>query len=284
MTATTPRERTSIRWNRVWTVAAIDLRRLFKSRDYWLPMSLLAGVFFVFMPWVLLSVVTRAQSTPLLDQIGGVLNSLPGALQENIVGETLAGRASYALAVFLLAPIAIVVPLTISSAVGAHAIVGERERGTGEFLAHSPLSENEIYIGKLLASLIPGYIATFVGFTIYSLVVNLKVGPEVGGWFFPTAGWWLLILFVMPPFLAVALSVILWVSGRVRSTVAAQQSATLVSLPIIMASYAVSSGLLINPTVAALSIGLVAWILAFVGLRAGSAAVKRERLLGVGID
>jgi ABC-type Na+ efflux pump permease subunit len=268
----------------VWTVAAIDLRRLFKSRDYWLPMSLLSGVFFVFMPWVLLSVVTRAQSTPLLDQIGGVLNSMPGAIQDSIVGETVAGRASYALAVFLLAPIAIVVPLTISSAVGAHAIVGERERGTGEFLAHSPLSENEIYIGKLLASLIPGYIATFGGFTIYSLIVNIQVGPEVGGWFFPTAGWWLLILFVMPPFLAVALSVILWVSGRVRSTVAAQQSATLVSLPIIMASYAVSSGLLVNPTVAALSIGAIAWILAFIGLRAGSGAVKRERLLGVGID
>lgn len=88
----------------------------------------------------------------------------------------------------------------------------------------------------------------------------------------------------MPPFLAVALSVILWVSARVKSTVAAQQSATLVSLPIIMASYAVSSGLLINPTAAALSIGVVAWILAFFGLRAGAAALKRERLLGIGID
>ena len=275
---------TSLRWDRAWTVAAIDLRRLFKSKDYWLPMSLLAGVFFVFMPWVLLSLITRAETTPLLDQIGGVLESLPGTLQENIVGDSLTGRASYALAVFLLAPIAIVVPLTISSAVGAHAIVGERERGTGEFLAHSPLTENEIYVGKLLASLIPGYIATGVGFGIYSVIVNLLVGPEVGGWFFPTAGWWLLILFVMPPFLAVALSVILWVSARVKSTVAAQQSATLVSLPIIMASYAVSSGLLINPTVAALAIGVVAWILAAFGLRAGTTALRRERLLGVGID
>jgi ABC-2 type transport system permease protein len=275
---------TSIRWDRAWTVAAIDLRRLFKSKDYWLPMSLLAGVFFVFMPWVLLSLITRAESTPLLDQIGGVLESLPGTLQENIVGDSPTGRASYALAVFLLAPIAIVVPLTISSAVGAHAIVGERERGTGEFLAHSPLTENEIYVGKLLASLIPGYIATGVGFGIYSLIVNILVGPEVGGWFFPTAGWWLLIFFVMPPFLAVALSVILWVSARVKSTVAAQQSATLVSLPIIMASYAVSSGLLINPTLAALAIGVVAWILAGLGLRAGTSALRRERLLGVGID
>ena len=68
------------------------------------------------------------------------------------------------LAVYLLAPIAVVVPLTISTAVGASTIVGERERGTGEFLAHSPADVREIYLGKLIASLIPGYITTVVGF------------------------------------------------------------------------------------------------------------------------
>ena len=74
------------------------------------------------------------------------------------------GQASYALAVFLFAPVAVVVPLTISTAVGAATIVGERERGTGEFLAHSPADVREIYMGKLLASLIPGYITTAIVF------------------------------------------------------------------------------------------------------------------------
>jgi len=275
-----------MRFDRVWTVARIDLRRLFKSRDYWIPMSLLAGIFFVIIPWIMLSIVTSGSNaaSELVRQIGGVLDALPGPVRDNVQGATPAARAAYAFAVYLLAPVAIIVPLTISSAVGAQTIVGERENGTGEFLAHSPLTEKEIYVGKLIASLVPGYLATAVGFGLYSLVVNLKVAGEFGRWFFPTSGWWLLIVWVVPPFIAIALSVILWVSSRVRSTAAAQQAASLVSLPIIIASYAISSGLIFDPTLAAIGIGAVAWIIAILGLMSGSRALQRERLLGVGIE
>jgi ABC-2 type transport system permease protein len=269
---------------RMLTVARIDLRRLFKSKDYWIPMGVLAGIFFLGLPYLLLTIVTSTTSSDLVNKIGEVLQSLPGPIQDNVVGQTPAARAAYMLAVYLLAPVAIVVPLTISSAVGAHAIVGERERGTGEFLAHSPLTEREIFFGKMLASVVPGFLATGVGFGVYSLLVNLKVGPLVGGWFFPTAGWWILILWVVPPFIAVALSVILWVSSRVRSTAAAQQAATLVSLPVIFTAYGVSSGLLINPVIAAIAVGCVAWGLAVAGLTSGARSLHRERLLGFGGD
>lgn len=270
--------------NPAWTVARIDLVRLFKSKDYWVPMMILAGLFFVVIPWMLLGIVGGASGNQLISQIGNVIDALPGPIQENIEGETPQAQAAYAFAVYLLAPIAIIVPLTISSAVGAHTIVGERERGTGEFLAHSPLTERDIYLGKLLASLIPGFMATAVGFGIYSLIVNLRVGAEVGGWFFPTAGWWLLIFWVVPPFIAIALSIIVWVSSRVRSTAAAQQAASLVSLPVILASYGVSSGLLYDPTAAAIMVGAFAWILAIIGLVSGSRSLNRERLLGIGLE
>lgn len=273
-----------MKWSNAWIVARIDLRRLLLSRDYWVPLLVLAAIFFVFMPFVLLSVVTIERELNIVTQISEVLESLPGAIQENLVGDTPKARAAYALSVYLIAPIAIVVPLTISSAVGAQAIVGERERGTGEFLAHSPLTVREIYVGKLIASLVPGFLAAVAGFGVYSLIVNLRVGPLFGGWFFPTPGWWILIFWVMPPFLAVALSVIVRVSGRVQSTVAAQQSATLVSLPIILGSYAISSGVVVDPTIGAFFFGVFMWILAGVGLVRGSRVLKRESLLGVGID
>jgi ABC-type Na+ efflux pump permease subunit len=268
----------------VWAIARVDLKRLFRSRDYWIPMSLLAGVFFVVMPLFLLSALTSVSASNLVTQIGTVIESLPGPVRENLQGDTPEGRASYAFAVYLLAPIAIIVPLTISSAVGANTIVGERERGTGEFLAHSPLTEREIYVGKLIASVIPGYLATVIGFAIYSLIVNLRVGPEMGGWFFPTTGWWVLIFWVVPPFIAIALSVILWVSARVKSAAAAQQASTLVTLPIIVIAYAVSSGLIFDPTRSAFAVGLVAWLIAGLGLIAGGKAVNRERLLGIGVE
>lgn len=269
-------------WTRVRTIVRTDLRQLFKSRDYWAPLIVLASLFFVVIPAMALFSVTRVDGNDFVARINDVLDTLPGSIQAGVVGATAGARAAYVLAVFLLAPIAVVVPLTVSSAVGAHAIVGERERGTGEFMAHAPVSIHEIYVGKLLASLIPGYLATLGGFAVYSLVVNLLAGPAVGGWFFPTAGWWLLILWVLPPFLAVALAIIVWVSGRMKSTAASQQAASLVSLPVILLAYGVAGGVVANPTSGALVIGAVAWTIAITALVAGAKAFDRERLLGFG--
>ncbi|MGI9649336.1 MAG: ABC transporter permease subunit [Acidimicrobiia bacterium] len=269
--------------HRIWAVARTDIRQLIKSRDYVLPMGLLAVLFFVVIPVVALSVVSSAQNSQAVNQIGTVLQTLPLTIQENIQGDSPEVRAAYAIAVYLLAPIAVVVPLTIAAAVGANAIVGERERGTGEFLAHSPITERELYAGKLLAALIPGYVATLAGFGVYSLLVNLIVGPDLGGWFFPTSGWWVLILWVVPPAIAIALSLIVRISARVQSAAAAQQAASLVSLPVIVVSYAVASGLVYDPARSGLVTGLIAWVIAYLGLASGSRALRREILLGIGI-
>ncbi len=159
--------------------------------------------------------------------------------------------------------------------------MGERERGTGEFLAHSPASVHEIYLGKLIASLIPGYVTTAVGFLTYSLVVNLVVGPKVGGWFFPTTQWWILMLWVVPPFVALTLSIVLRLSARVKSTAAAQQASGLVTLPLIMIAYAQSTGSIYGSIWPGIVVGAIAWVFALFGLWRGMKAVNRGRLMGV---
>lgn len=265
-------------------VMRVDLVRLLKSRDYWIPLLLLAGMFFVILPAVLLGSLSVVRQEGLVTQIGEVVGSLPERLQQNIEGDDPRTRAMYAFSVYLLAPIAIIVPLTISSAVGANSIVGERERGTGEFLAHSPLTVREIYVGKLLASLLPGYAAGVIGFSLYALVVNLIVGPQLGGWFFPTIGWLFLVLWVVPPFIAIALAMILRLSARVRSAASAHQASSLVTLPVILMSYVVASGLLYSPVLSAFGAGVVAWIIAAALLWSGARSIKRERLLGVAAE
>ena len=265
----------------VFTVARTDLKQLIGAKDFWMPMMILGGLFFVFIPTVLLLTITRIGDVNIVGQLSAALDVLPASAQDSILGESEAGRAGYALAVFLFAPVAVVVPLTISTAVGAATIVGERERGTGEFLAHSPADVRSIYLGKLIASLLPGYATTLVGFGIYSIIVNTLVGPEVGGWFFPTASWWLLMLWVIPPFLALTLSIVLRLSARVKSTAAAQQASGLVSLPLIMIAYSQSTGALFGAGSATVVIGAVAWLLAALGLWRGMKSVSRSRLLGV---
>ena len=196
-------------WHRTFVVARTDVKQLVLAKDFWMPMGILGSIFFVFVPLTLLLSITSLGDVEAVRNVADTLEVLPAAAQEQIRGDTPQGRTSYALAVFLFAPMAVVVPLTISTAVGAATLVGERERGTGEFLAHSPAGTREIYLGKLIASLVPGYFTTMVGFTCYSLIVNLVVGPEVGGWFFPTQQWWLLMLWVLPGFLLIGLSLVL---------------------------------------------------------------------------
>ncbi|MEJ7765226.1 MAG: ABC transporter permease subunit [Acidimicrobiales bacterium] len=266
--------------SRTLTIARTDLRQLAQSPDFWAPMVVLALLFFVVVPAILLIVLTRLPEQGVAASVSNALELMPQQAETRVLGDNPVARTSYALAVYLFAPLAVIVPMTISTAVGANCLVGEREKGTGEWLAQTPATEREIYLGKLIASLLPGYLTTLVGFGLYSLLVNLIVGPRVGGWFFPTRDWWILMLFVIPPFLALTLSVVLRLSGRVRSAAAAQQASGLVTLPLISLSYAQSSGVLFG-TKSVFIFGVLAWVGAAYGLVRGQKAVKRSRLLGI---
>lgn len=284
---TRPRPRTPkaehppLNWSHLSAVARTDLKQLFQAKDFWLPMIILGTLFFVIIPSIMLVVITKVGDEQMVERMSESLSMLPEAAQQQLRGDTARGQTGYALAVFLFAPMAIIVPLTISTAVGAATIVGEREKGTGEFLAHSPAGVREIYLGKLIASLVPGYLTTLAGFGIYSMIVNLTVGPEVGGWFFPTAEWWIMIGWVLPPFLAICLSLVLRLSARVRSTAAAQQASGLISLPLIMIAYSQSTGILLGSGNLGWYLGGAAWIVAIFSLHRGVRSVTRSRLLDV---
>jgi ABC-type Na+ efflux pump permease subunit len=263
------------------TIALTDLRQLWQSPDFWVPMLVLALLFFLLIPLNLLFVITRIGSFEVAQRMSQVLDILPQAALTPVKQSSPSTQTAYALAVYLFAPLAVIVPMTISTAIGAASIVGEREKGTGEFLAHSPDSEREIYLGKVLASLLPGYVTALGGFAAYSIMVNLVVGPKVGGWFFPTRSWLVLMLWVIPAFLALTLSVVLRLSARVKSAAAAQQAAGLVTLPLILISFGQSSGSLLGVGSSGVWVGAITWVVAIAGLKRGSRSVRRARLLGV---
>lgn len=89
------------------------------------------------------------------------------------------------------------------------------------------------------------------------------------------------MLWVVPPFVALALSMVLRLSARVKSTAAAQQASGLVTLPLIMIAYGVSTGSIYGSLMPGIIVGVIAWILAIVTLWRGMRAVKRGRLIGV---
>jgi ABC-type Na+ efflux pump permease subunit len=266
--------------SQAWTIARTDLHQFVQARDFWLPLSIVALLFFVIIPTFLLLILGTIKDVKLVNQLSDVVGSLPASLKHSVKGEKGPVQASYALAVYLFAPLAIIVPLTVSSAVGAHTIIGERERGSGEFLAHSPASTADIYLGKLLAALLPAYGTAAVGVVAYSVMVNLVLATG-GTAFFPTGNWWIFVVWVIPPLLALAIALILSLSSRVSSGAAAQQASSLIALPIVILAYAVSERSLFGSPGLAWLVGALAWIGAALAVRRGARRLERERLLGV---
>lgn len=273
---------TALVTRRAWVIARTDLKQLRRSRDFWMPLVVVAALFFVILPTMLFASVTSIRNQALVEQLGDVVDVLPDDVQAKVKGDSPEAEIAYGLAVYLFAPLVIIVPLTVSSAIGSHTIVGERERGSGEFLAHSPASERDIFVGKLLAALLPGYFTVAVGFTMYSVIVNTIIGPKVGGWFFPTPHWWLLITWVVPPFLGLVVALILGISARVSSAAAAQQASALVTLPLVVLAYGLATSSMFRAGLFGGALGLVAWLGALFALWRGTRVLRRERLLGMG--
>ena len=100
---------TGMDWGRVRTVARTDLKQLLQARDFWVPMTLLGGFFFVIIPLILLLSITQIGRNDIVAQVSETLQVLPPSAQEQIQGDSPEGRTGYALAVFLFAPVAVVV-------------------------------------------------------------------------------------------------------------------------------------------------------------------------------
>ena len=134
-TSPAPRARQKLNWTQLWTIARTDLRQLAQARDFWVPMAALGSIFFFIVPTILLLVITRVSNVDVVEQLSTAIKVLPQAAQSQIKGETGQAKAAYAMAVYLFAPVAVVVPLTISTAVGAAKSMAANS--TCAFMIHS---------------------------------------------------------------------------------------------------------------------------------------------------
>ena len=71
-------------------------------------------------------------------------------------------------------------PISVSLVIALESFVGEKERRSIEPLLSSPLTDFQLYIGKLLAVMVPPLLASFMGIAVYLLGVYRQLGwqPE----------------------------------------------------------------------------------------------------------
>ncbi len=67
-------------------------------------------------------------------------------------------------------------PISISLVIALELFAGERERLSLEPLLVTPLSDLQLYVGKMLASLVPPVMAAYLGITVYTLGLVWRIG------------------------------------------------------------------------------------------------------------
>ncbi|MCS6908077.1 MAG: stage II sporulation protein M, partial [Anaerolineales bacterium] len=164
-------------------------------------------------------------------------------------------------------------PMSISLVIALESFVGEKERLTIEPLLCTPLSDTQLYVGKLLASLTPPLLASYLGTTVYLIGVTHRVGWRADPLFLVQ----IFVLATMQALVMVSGSVV--ISSQTTSVRAANLLASFIIIPMALLLQA-ESGLMLWGRYEALwwvAVGLL--IVAGLLIRAGLAQFRREELL-----
>lgn len=157
--------------------------------------------------------------------------------------------------------------------------MGEKERKTIEALIYTPASDVELFLGKVLASIVPAIALAWLSFLVYGMVVNVAGWSVMGRIWFPPVAWWPLMLWVTPAIATLGMAVTVLISAKVNTFMEAyQMSASLVVLVLVLVIGQVT-GILYLSVGMALAVGLALWIVDAVLIWLGIRNFGRETLL-----
>jgi uncharacterized membrane protein SpoIIM required for sporulation/ABC-type Na+ efflux pump permease subunit len=176
------------------------------------------------------------------------------------------------------------IPASFSLITALETFVGERERNSLESLLAMPISDNELYIGKLISSLVPPLLSSYIAMLTYSVLIAI-IDPLV---ILPTlsnAGVGVLLSRGGVLYLAVGLMAVAMVAGAVviSSHISSIRAANLMSSFILVPMALViqmDAFLLVNSRWDVLWIsGAALFVLAILLVRMGLMTFNREGIL-----
>jgi ABC-2 type transport system permease protein len=235
----------------------------------------------VFFP-VILTVVPSLSGTQAdgLTGFENLIKSLPRNVQDQLAGMTEQQEMIYIMAIYFFAPFFLIIPLMASSVIASDSFAGEKERKTIEALLATPISDGELFLGKMLVSFIPSMIVTIISFAVYTIVFDVMAyGIFNGMLLLPNIDWILLIFGLAPTVALASIGVTVMISARVKGFREAQQISVILLVPILALVFGQATGAIIfGPIVILALIGLFA-LVDFAAFRVGVKLFKREEIL-----
>ncbi|MCG7377462.1 ABC transporter permease subunit [Paenibacillus sp. ACRSA] len=259
-----------------------DIRAITASVQLWLPMIIVPLLIGIIMPAALLWVASRTELRTIgnlkfmLDSLDALTRS--GQIPQLASMPTDNHRIVYYLALYMFAPLFLIIPVMASSILTANSFAGEKERKTLEGLLFIPISMDTLFKGKVLAAFIPSVLLSWVTFIIYGIIANILMYPMFGQLMFPNLNWIILVLWVVP---SCSLMVILFnvlISAKVRGFQEAYQLGGLVVIPLLALIAGQASGMLLIRPFMLLLIGAILLLVCFILLRLVTLWNSRQQL------
>jgi ABC-type Na+ efflux pump permease subunit len=246
-----------------------------------LPIIVVPLMISVFLP-VILTLIPNLAATP-----GGSLNgfetlieNLPRHIQDMLLEMTQPQVMIYIMAVYFFAPFFLIIPLMASSVISSDSFAGEKERKTIEALLATPISDGELFLGKMLVSFIPSMIITIISFVCYTIIFNVLTHSLYDGMvFLPTIEWILLIFGLTPTIALTSIGLTVLISAKVKGFKEAQQISVVLLIPVLALIFGQAMGAIIFGPIIILALIALFGVIDFIIFKAGIRLFRREEIL-----
>jgi ABC-type transport system involved in multi-copper enzyme maturation permease subunit len=170
------------------------------------------------------------------------------------------------------------IPALVPAALAAYAVVGERQQGTLEPVLTTPITREELLLGKALAVFVPAVVISYAVFGLAVASIAAFADPAVAS--AVLRGPHLLAQVVFTPLLAGwSIWVGIAISARTNDPRVAQQLSILASLPPVVIAALIAFGVIHPSTGLAVALAVALLVLDRLGWRFVSALFDRERLI-----
>lgn len=269
-------------WRSIWAIVRKDLKEVRQNKAAWVPAIAVPLIFAILMPVlfiVLPQIIPIEDVQRELGDVADLLKKLPPTMGALFDGLGVEQMFVLYITGFLLAPLFLIMPLMFSSVVGADSFVGERERKTLEALLYTPATDMELFLGKVLAAVIPAISLSWLTYLVYIIVVNVASFGLFGRIWFPLPTWWPMMFWLTPAFALLGISATVLISSRVKTFMEAYQlSASLVVLVLAMVIGQVTGVLFLGVGTVLLT-GSLIWIVDAILIYVGVRNFKRSMLI-----
>ncbi len=168
-----------------------------------------------------------------------------------------------------------ILPLSLAS----YSLIGEKVQKSLEPLLATPTTDEEILAGKSIAAALPGLAATYLGATLFMVLMDRITHAKLGYLYYPNWNMAVILLVLTPLTIIYSIGVNILISSRSNDVRSAQQLGALMVLPLGLI-YVLSETRVISLSVTNLLI--IAAILAAADVAAfilAKAAFQREEIL-----